>query len=171
MQVTPNGQQLTLRIITPGQAFGGIALLQPAGGYPTTAIAVEDSTAKAWDTDFLRHLAEREPSLPMNVMELMHSYITDLQERHQAMVEQRVEQRIARVLIKLAAQTGIKTTEGVLINIRITRQDIAEMGGTTLFSVSRTLNEWERNGLVRIGRERVLIRDPHKLVMILENHL
>jgi len=54
----------------------------------------------------------------------------------------------------------------VLIDLPITRQDIAEMSGTTLFTVSRTLNEWERGGLLEIGRERVVIRNPHGLVSI-----
>jgi CRP-like cAMP-binding protein len=99
-------------------------------------------------------------------MGLMHGYISELQERQKALVTDRVEQRIARILLKLAAQSGRKIDEGVLIDLPITRQDIAEMSGTTLFTVSRTLNEWERGGLLEIGRERVVIRDPHGLVSI-----
>jgi len=89
-----------------------------------------------------------------------------LQERQKALVTDRVEQRIARILLKLTAQSGRKIEEGVLIDLPITRQDIAEMSGTTLFTVSLTLNEWERGGLLEIGRERVVIRNPHGLVSI-----
>jgi CRP-like cAMP-binding protein len=99
-------------------------------------------------------------------MSLMHGYISELQERQKALVTDRVEQRIARILLKLAAQSGRKIDEGVLIDLPLTRQDIAEMSGTTLFTVSRTLNEWEREGLLEIGRERVVIREPHGLVSI-----
>lgn len=166
IQITPNGQQITLRIMTPGQTYGGIALLNPQTGYPATAQAVENSTALAWDTDQLRKLVEKEPSISINVMSLMHGYISELQERQKALVTDRVEQRIARILLKLAAQSGRKIDEGVLIDLPITRQDIAEMSGTTLFTVSRTLNEWEREGLLEIGRERVVIRNPHGLVSI-----
>jgi CRP-like cAMP-binding protein len=166
IQITPNGQQITMRIMTPGQTYGGIALLNPQAGYPATAQAVEDSTALAWDTARLRELVEKDPSISINVMELMHGYISELQERQKALVTDRVEQRIARILLKLAAQSGRKIDEGVLIDLPITRQDIAEMSGTTLFTVSRTLNEWERDGLLEIGRERVVIRDPHGLVSI-----
>ena len=63
----------------------------------------------------------------------MHGYISELQERQKALVTDRVEQRIARILLKLAAQSGRKIDEGVLIDLPITRQDIAEMSGTTLY--------------------------------------
>jgi len=99
----------------------------------------------------------------------MHGYILELQSRQQALVTGRVEQRIALILLKLAAQAGKKTPEGVLIDLALTRQDIAEMSGTTLFTVSRTLNEWERQGMLKIGRERVVIREPHGLVKIAED--
>ena len=169
IQITPNGQQITLRIMTPGQTYGGIALLNPRAGYPATAQAVEDSTALAWDTQHLRKLVEKEPSISLNVMSLMHGYISELQERQKALVTDRVEQRIARVLLKLAAQSGKKIDDGVLIDLPITRQDIAEMSGTTLYTVSRTLNEWDRGGLLEIGRERVVICEPHVLVSIADD--
>jgi CRP/FNR family transcriptional regulator, nitrogen oxide reductase regulator len=166
IQITPNGQQITMRIMTPGQTYGGIALLNPRAGYPATAQAVEDSAALAWDTASLRELVSKDPSISLNVMGLMHGYISELQERQKALVTDRVEQRIAHILLKLAGQSGRKIEQGVLIDMPIARQDIAEMSGTTLFTVSRTLNEWERSGLLEIGRERVVICDPHGLVRI-----
>jgi CRP-like cAMP-binding protein len=166
IQITPNGQQITMRIMTPGQTYGGIALLNPQAGYPATAQAVEDSAALAWDTARLRELVAKDPTISLNVMSLMHGYISELQERQKALVTNRVEQRIARILLKLASQSGKKIDQGVLIDLPVTRQDLAEMSGTTLFTVSRTLNEWEREGLLEIGRERVVIREPHGLVSI-----
>lgn len=171
IQVTPHGQQITLRIMTPGQTFGGIALLQPADGYPGTAQAMENSTAMAWNTEQLRKWASSDSSLPFNTMQIMHGYILDLQERQAALTSERVEQRIARSLLKLAAQSGKKVEEGVLIDMKLTRQDVAEMSGTTLYTVSRTLSEWERAGLLHIGRERVIIRDAHGLVRIADDLL
>lgn len=169
VQITPNGQQITLRIMTPGQTYGGIAILKPQSGYPATAQAEEDSMAMAWDTAHLRDLAKTEPSISLNAMQLMHGYITELQERQQALVTGRVEQRIARILLKLAADSGKKVEDGVLINMPLSRQDVAEMSGTTLFTVSRTMSEWERNGLLKIGREQVIIREPHGLVKIADD--
>jgi len=56
-----------------------------------------------------------------------------------------------------------------LIDMALTRQDLAEMTGTTLFTVSRILSQWESQGLVRSGRELVVIRYPHGLVKIAED--
>jgi CRP-like cAMP-binding protein len=169
IQITPGGNQITLRIMTPGQTFGGIALLKPEAGYPVTAQCMENSRAMAWNTAQLRELALIEPSISLNTMQLMHGYITELQEREQALVTERVDRRIARVLLKLAAQSGKKVEEGVLIDLPLTRQDVAEMSGTTLYTVSRTLNEWERDGLLMIGREMVVIREPHGLVRLADD--
>jgi CRP/FNR family transcriptional regulator, nitrogen oxide reductase regulator len=169
LQLTPSGQQITLRMMTPGQTFGGIAMLNPKAGYPATAQAVENSTAMAWDTTGLRRLAEQEPQLSLNIMQLMHGYISELQTRQQALITSKVEQRIARTLLKLAAQSGKQVDEGVLIDMPLTRQDVAEMSGTTLFTVSRTLNEWEREKLLKIGREQVIICEPHGLVRIADD--
>jgi CRP/FNR family transcriptional regulator, nitrogen oxide reductase regulator len=169
IQITPGGQQITMRIMTPGQTYGGIALLNPDSGYPATAQSVENSIAMAWNTAQLREMASLEPAISLNTMQLMHGYITELQERQQALVTERVDQRIARILLKLAAQSGKKVAEGVLIDLPLTRQDVAEMSGTTLYTVSRTLSQWERDGLLSIGRERVVIREPHGLVRLADD--
>lgn len=169
IQITPTGQQITLRILTPGQTYGGIALINPGEGYPAGAQAMENSSALAWETSILRKLADLEPSIPLNAMQLMHSYIKELQERQKALITDRVEQRIARILLKLAAQYGVKAEEGVLINFALTRQDIAEMSGTTLFTVSRTMKEWERQGIIKTGREKVCVCEPHGLVRLADD--
>jgi CRP-like cAMP-binding protein len=66
-------------------------------------------------------------------------------------------------------QSGRKTPEGIEIDFPITRQEIAEMTGTTLHTVSRVLSGWEQQGLVRGGRQKVTVVDPHALMLIAEN--
>lgn len=82
---------------------------------------------------------------------------------------ERVERRIARTLLRLVRQSGRKVSEEVLIDIPLSRQDLAEMNGTTLFTVSRTLSQWEQQGLIQAGRERIVIVMPHGLVSIAED--
>ncbi len=168
-QVSSSGTQITLRIITPGETFGGVALLHPEAGYPASAQAAEDSKAAAWETKTLRALVSHDPAISFNVMSLMHGYIMELQHRESALTSERVEKRIARTLLKLASQSGRKVNEGILIGIPLSRQDVAEMTGTTLFTVSRTLKNWEREAILKIGRESVIIRDPHALVRIADD--
>jgi CRP-like cAMP-binding protein len=69
----------------------------------------------------------------------------------------------------LARQTGVKTPDGVLIDIQLTRQDLAELSGTTLYSVSRIIAKWEKMGLVISRRAQVVITNAHGLVTIAED--
>jgi len=127
---------------------------------------LEHSTALAVKSDYLRELMQTRPYLSVDLMKLMTTYIQEMQERYRELATEKVERRIARVLLRLAAQMGVKIDSG--IELTFTRQDLAEMSGTTLYTVSRVLSEWERQGLVEAGRERVVIRNPHGVVRIAE---
>jgi CRP-like cAMP-binding protein len=93
----------------------------------------------------------------------------DLQDRYRELATERVERRVARALLRLARQAGKRTDEGVLLDLPLSRQDLGEMTGTTLYTVSRILSGWEQNGLILSGRERIIIRRPHELVIIAED--
>ncbi|MGA2480518.1 MAG: Crp/Fnr family transcriptional regulator [Spirochaetia bacterium] len=168
-QLTEDGQQVTLRIIVAGQMFGGMAALGPGGVYPASAQALEDSIALSWNGRMLRELARTVPALGMKISELMYGHVQEMQTRVRELATEKVERRIARALLRLASQAGRKEKEGILIDLPLSRQEIAELTGTTLYTVSRVLSEWERRGMIRTGRERVLIRDAHALVVVAED--
>ncbi len=165
VQVTPEGNQIVLRFVGTGDPFGGIAFLGERV-YPASAQAVGDCAALRWDAETTARLMERHITLAFNVMRVMAGRIHDLQDRVREMATERVERRIANTLLRLARQTGKKTAGGILIDLPLSRQDLAELSGTTLYTVSRTLSRWEQDGIVEAGRERVLIRVPHRLLMI-----
>ena len=91
-----------------------------------------------------------------------------MQNRVVEMSTEQVERRVARALLRLVNQTGRKTREGILIDFPISRQDIAEMTGTTLHTVSRLLSAWEASGIVRSGRQKVTVVEPHRLFLLAE---
>ena len=70
-----------------------------------------------------------------------------------------VERRVAHTVLRLTKQAGRAEAAGIRIDFPITRQDIAEMTGTTLHTVSRILSAWESKGLVEGGRQKLLVRD------------
>ena len=78
----------------------------------------------------------------------------------------RVEQRIARTLLRLIRQSGRRTADGIEIEFPITRREIAEMASTTLHTVSRALSGWEQSGVLTGGRRRIVVLDSHALVRI-----
>ncbi len=167
-QLQEDGQQVVLRVIRPVNLFGAVALAQ-AGAYPVSAQAIEPACAAWWKARDLMEMVGRSPQLAMNAMRFMAQRAQEFQDRYREMATERVERRVARTLLRLAAQTGKKTPEGVLIDFPLSRQDLAEMTGTTLYTVSRILSQWQTQGLISSGRERVVVVYPHGLVRIAED--
>lgn len=167
-KLTPDGQQVTVRYIGPDESFGCVAV---CGGltYPATAEAVEETLALGWTRARMQELAGRWPRIAMNVMRIMGGRLCEVQNRLGEVTYERVERRIARALARLAAQAGRRDTEGVVIDFVLSRQDLAEYAGSTLATVSRTLSRWEEEGIVALGRQRVVIRQPHRLVSIADD--
>jgi CRP/FNR family transcriptional regulator, nitrogen oxide reductase regulator len=169
MQSNPSGQQVNLRTLSEWQMFGALGAVREEALYPATAQALEPSTALAIESSFLKEMMKTHPELNINLMQLMTGYIMEMQERYRELATERVERRIALTLLRLAAQIGKRTnSDEVMVELLLSRQDVAEASGTTIFTVSRVLADWERRGLVEAGRERVLIRNPHGLVQISE---
>lgn len=167
-QVTPDGQQVTLRVITPGQMFGAVAVLGDVV-FPASAEAVEDSTALAWEGRVVADLMDRFPRLARNALGLVAGRLQEMQERYRELATERAEQRVARAVLRLVRQAGRKVEGGVFVDLPLSCEDMAELTGTTLYTVSRILSSWERRGLVESVRHRILIRVPHALVAIAED--
>lgn len=169
LQSNPAGQQVNLRTINEWQMFGALGAVRPNATYPATAQALEPSTALAIKSEFLHDAMQTRPYLNIGLMQLMTGYIQEMQERYRELATERVECRIALTVLRLAAQVGERVNSNeTVIELPLSRQDVAEASGTTIFTVSRVLADWERKGLVETGRERVLIRNPHGLVQISE---
>lgn len=164
-QITPEGQQVIIRYLGPRDIAGCVAV---CGGipYPATAELVEDSWMLTWSRSRIAELAERYPELALNAMRIMGGRSIELQERLKELHASRVERRIANALGRLVLQAGRRTPDGIEIDFRLSRQDLAEMTGTTLHTVSRTLSAWEANGIVVSGRQKVTILKPHDLIAI-----
>lgn len=167
-QVTPEGQQVIFRYVVPVEAFGILAVLTDQD-FPVSAQAVSESVALYWDRDTMNLLMAQIPQISRNSIAILAGRIREFQEKLREMSTERVERRIARTLLRFVRQAGRKVPEGVLIDLPLSRQDLAEMTGTTLYTVSRTLSNWESQGIVQSSRERIIITYPHGLVRIAED--
>ena len=168
-QISSDGQQVNLRTLIPGQLFGAIGAVEERTTYPACAQALEDSTAIAIESNAFHKVLETRPHLSFGLMRLMTGYIREMQERYRELATERVEQRIARALLRLAAQSGRKMDDGLLIELAFSREDLAEMTGTTLYTVSLTLSAWQKRGIIKTGRERIALPNPHDLVRLAED--
>jgi CRP/FNR family transcriptional regulator, nitrogen oxide reductase regulator len=167
-QITPEGHQVLLRVAGPGETLGVIAAVDSAR-YPATAQAADDCRLLSWDNESILSLMLRFPQLAINALRIVSGRVQEFQDRYRELATERVERRIARALLRLAAQAGRKVPDGIRIDLPLTRQDLAEMTGTTRYTISRMLSEWEQQGIVEASRERVLIKRPHSLVVIAED--
>ena len=167
-QVGPDGHQVVLRLAGRGDAFGGVAALGQ-DTYPITAEAVDHVTALEWSGASMAAMIERHPRLAMNVIRFISSRLQALQVQYRQLATENVERRVARALMRLVQHAGRRVENGVLIDLPLSREDIAQMTGTTLFTVSRIISRWETDGLIAAGRQRLVVRKPHALVSIAED--
>jgi CRP-like cAMP-binding protein len=167
VQVTADGQQVVIRFVNPGDLFG-IAKALNRSDYPATATAVADSVVLAWNMELWDHFMARHPAFALNVTQMMGQRIQEAHTRLREMSTQDVEHRVAQALLRLVRQSGRKVKEGILVDFPITRQEIAEVAGTTLHSVSRVLSGWQEAGLVVVGRRKVIVCDVKGLSRIAE---
>ncbi|MCL4303224.1 MAG: Crp/Fnr family transcriptional regulator [Anaerolineae bacterium] len=168
IQLGLEGHQVLVRMVAVYEEFGAVALLSGLT-YPLAAQAAEDCRAIAWDRDTIAQLLSTYPPLALNALRLLSQRFRELQERYRELATERVEQRVARALLRLEHQAGRRIEQGILIDLSLSRQDLAEMTGTTLYTVSRILSQWEQHGLVKAGREKVIILDLSSLRVIAED--
>jgi CRP-like cAMP-binding protein len=167
IKTTPDGEQVVVRYVSPGEVFG-VARAIGMNRYPATSIAAVDSVALMWPSAAWTRLASKYPSLAAATLQTVGARLQEAHARVIEMSTEEVQRRIARALLRLANQAGRTVTQGIEIDFPISRQDIAEMTGTTLHTVSRILSGWEQQGLVESGRQRVVLRDAHRLTEIAE---
>ena len=168
LNVLAEGQDVILRLIQPGEVFGG------AGGwgessYPASARAQDNVVVLQLGADEFSRLIADQPVFTQAVMHELGQRLRVAEARIRDLQTQRVERRLARALLRLANKTGVKTSAGIDLGSPLSRQDLAELAGTTLSTASRTLSAWDQQGIVSSGRERITILRPHELVSMAED--
>jgi CRP-like cAMP-binding protein len=165
VRITPEGEQVIALHIPSGQLFG-IAGALGRTTYPATALTAAESIALSWPMRLWDSFVAKYDGFSTETYKTVGNRINEMNNRIVEMATQQVEQRIACALLRLINQTGRKVEGGIEIDFPITRQDLSEMTGTTLHTVSRLLSAWEKKGLVNSGRKRITVLEPHALVVL-----
>ena len=169
-QLTPKGQQVIMHYLSPGDEIGILALF-PDQVYPVTAVAATECITLTWSRQTLSSLIQKYPQLTLNALEMMTQRFVVLQNQYRQLATERVEQRIARIIMQIAEKTGQDAKHGIRLTPPPSRQQIAEMAGATLFTVSRICSQWEKDGLVHTNRRSLLIKDAAALAKIVDNDI
>lgn len=169
-QVTPDGQQVMVRVVHPGDLFGfARALARP--DYPGTAKVAVESIVVSWPMSDWDAVVENNPRLAINAMQTIGQRLDEAHTRLREMSTEEVERRVAHTVLRLAKKAGRIEENGTQIDFPITRQDIAGMTGTTLHTVSRLISAWEGQGLVAGGRQKLTVIDAEGLARIADPDL
>ncbi|MDH3254459.1 MAG: Crp/Fnr family transcriptional regulator [Acidobacteriota bacterium] len=164
-QVGPDGHETIMRLVAPGDAFAAVAAFSHARSYPVSALAMTDVTLAFWPRRTAQRLVSELPELAGLLTEEISRHAQVFQQRLREVSTERVSQRLARTLLRLAGQASRPHDAGTLIDFPLTRQDLAGLAGTTLFTVSRLLSAWSDRGILQVGRARVIIRSAPDLLM------
>ncbi len=167
-QLTSEGDQVVVRYVNPGDMFG-LACAMRQSCYPATVLAVQESVCLAWPASAWEGFIASHPQLSAIALQTMGQRLQDAHLRIQELSTDEVEQRVARAILRLVQQSGQPMQDGIGIGFPITRQDVAEMTGTTLHTVSRLLSDWKQRGIVASGRKRIVLRSPAALARLSEN--
>lgn len=163
---TMGGKDIILEIITPGEIFGGVAVLDKKP-FPATTKALEPVTVIRIRRGTLMKIMDDYPILKMQLVTYFSDKLRDAHEMLKNISTERVEKRVTALLIKLSEKTGIVEDEFIKINIPLTRQDIAEMVGTTVESCIRVTSKLQKLGMVKTANGRMLIQ-KNSLTRLLE---
>ncbi len=161
------GREAVVHIAGPGELLGLVALFadQP---YPASARAITSCRALWIPGPAFREFLLRRPEIALRIMRLLAERVHEAHQRLLEVSVLRVERRLARALVRLAGRLGRRTEEGIELTLPLSREELAELCGARLYTVSRLLNRWQRAGWVRLGRRRILLRDLQALAALAE---
>jgi CRP/FNR family transcriptional regulator, nitrogen oxide reductase regulator len=163
------GKEILVRYIGPGELAAMVTVLD-GRDYPVSARAVGATRVVALEKKAMLSIMKEYPSVPINMIRNSLDRLEELQNRYLELYAEQVERRIARSLLRIMKQSGKRSGDEIVIDFPITRQELADYTGTTLYTVSRTLSAWEKKGWVKSKRERIIIANPHALVLFAENY-
>ena len=160
-QLSTNGSEVILWLIGAGDVIGTLGL--GAGGLHTcSARVVTDCTALVWDYARFESLLSNAPLIRRNLCLIMSARLAELEERFREIATEPVGKRVALTLLRILHRVGTYSSAGIEVNM--SREELAQMTGTTLFTISRLMSEWEKKGLVLPRRGAVVVCAPDRLL-------
>ena len=157
-QIGADGNEVVMRLAGPGRVIAAVGAFAQPERFPVGATALDDVAAWFWPRPLAQELAREAPGFAAALTHEITCQAHTFQQRLRELATERVPQRLAQLLVRLADEAGVQKGGVVRIDVPLTKQDLAQMAGTTLFTVSRQLSEWAEQGLVEVGRASLALR-------------
>jgi CRP-like cAMP-binding protein len=160
-QVGSTGNEVILRLMSPGDLIKASGS-GSRGVHTSTAQAIQSCNVLIWEAATFEALLERHPVLRRNEIKIHGQLLTDMEDRFREMSTEGVAHRLSRQIVRLLSKIGEQVNGDMMINL--SQGELAQLTGTTLFTVSRQLSKWERKGFVTARRNTILVHDPDALL-------
>lgn len=156
-----DGREVILEMVSPGELFGGAVIFRPQ--HPATAKAMEAVVTLSFSSQTYARFLTDHPPVALKLIRMLGERLHSVLDLH-ILAGERVERRMAHILLKLADRVGRADADGVLLTIPLSRQDLADMAGTTIETAIRTMSRLRAHGLIETKRGGYLvITNPDKL--------
>jgi CRP/FNR family transcriptional regulator, nitrogen oxide reductase regulator len=163
-RLTTEGDDITLRLFTPGECFGLATLLPNPLNYLGSAEAVFAGELLVWNHDTISQLSDRYPQLKSNALLIALHLLGTLSDRHVGLFEGGASLRLARALIDVGRRSGEIRPQG--IDVHITNEQLGSLADVSRFTASRVLSDWNRAGVITKQRNVVHIHSPEGLLSL-----
>ncbi len=159
-QLSAGGNEVILWMTGASDPVGVPADCETAN-HTCSARAVERCRASVWEHTKLQTLMVDYPQIRKNISQILTGRLTELQERFREVATERVAKRLAFTLLRLVKRVGKPAYPGT--EVVLSRDELAQMNGTTLFTISRILSRWAEQGIVEPRRGSVVVLDATRL--------
>jgi CRP-like cAMP-binding protein len=157
-KMLPTGKDLILEIFGTGDPLGAVAAYD-GRPFPATAMALEDTVCIIIPRPVFFRLLEAHPSLVRGLMLGLTIRLVELTNRLAQLSGSRIEPRFARLFLKLADEMGRAERGGIYIPLALSRQELADMTGTTIETGIRIMSRWGKEDVVRTEKDGFVILD------------
>ncbi len=169
-KLSPDGKELTLAILEPGEIFGEMALVD-TGPRETIAETLDDTllcVIRRRDFEILLH---KKPSLALRITKLIGVRRREIENQLENLVFRSAPSRLALLLMSLAEKHGVRDSRGIILNVKLSQQELANLIGTARETTSALLNEFKRLGFIDIQNRRIKILDQWQLKKVADAKL
>jgi CRP/FNR family transcriptional regulator len=164
-KMMPSGKDVILEVFGPGDPLGAVAAYMNRP-FPASAAAIEETTCVIIPRPAFYRLLETQPSLVRGLLLGLTVRLVDLANRVAELSGGRIEPRFARLFLKLASEMGRTDRGGTFIPLTLSRQELADLTGTTTETCIRIMSRWNKDDVVRTEKDGFVVLDRGELERI-----
>lgn len=165
VKMLPSGKEVILEVFGAGEPLGAVAVYE-GRPFPASAVAMDDTTCILIPRASFFALLEQHPTLVRGILTGLTLRLIELTKRLAELSGGRVEARFARLFLKLAQDVGRPHADGSFVALPLSRQELADMTGTTIETCIRIMSRWGKDDIVRTEKDGFVVLDPASLEVL-----